>query len=135
MLAVFAAMTSLVMAGCKPQPQAQNAALSLPGPITQFGQQMTPGFTEVGAYTNMVKTSAAAAFLNGGERPFTVPCDDPSVNIAMRPERNRVESCVIAVKSLDDLRLTARISNGWLIVSDAQGTRRVSEADFAAAQP
>ncbi|WP_291426690.1 hypothetical protein [Deinococcus sp.] len=96
---------------------------------------MTPAFTEVSAYVRMVEASAAQAFVNGGQRPFTAPCDHPAIDISMRPERNTVESCSVRVTALDHIELAAKISNGWLIVSDSQGTRRVKAAEFPDLRP
>ena len=128
---------ALLLGSCKGKPQqAQVSDPGLPCPATQLGEHQFPAFTEASAYVRNVATQAAAAYAEGRLTARTpLPCDDPRINIPMRPERTRVESCSAWMYDQSNPHLSARFSNGWLIVVDPQGVRRVSQEEFDAAHP
>lgn len=106
----------------------------LSGPATQLGDHLIPAFTEVSTYVRLLQTQLASAFAKSKITALTaLPCGDPRINIAMRPERTKLESCQAWLDKDNNPHVVAKFSNRWLIVGDPQGIRRVNEQDFAAA--
>lgn len=123
-------LSLLLLSACKLK-DAQPDPSRPPGPPTRFGDHMTPAFSEVATYVTFVKQRAAQAFMDSGERAYVADCHDPRLESPSLPTRNKVGRCVVRVNSLNDIQLTAEISNGWLIVSDAGGnTHRVTAQEF-----
>ena len=98
-------------------------------PPTHFGNNNTPAFTEAASYIKLVQTGVETVFVDGGNRSVAVmPCDDPKISVAMRPQKSTVEKCVTWMDTQNNPQVAVKFTNGWLLTADREGTKQVSSS-------
>lgn len=118
----------LLLTACKgKEPQRQNK-LGHTGPPYQIGENYTPAFTSASTYVHLMQTQVAAVYANSGGQPIATTCDDPLVNIQMRPTQN-IEHCRVKMDSPDNAQVAVKFENGWAMLADGQGVRLLESPD------
>lgn len=100
---------------------------------TQAAGQNAAELTSATVYPRLLLTQVQVAFIEAGNQPFAAACDDPRVNVQMRPE-SAIESCRVRIDSEDSPQVAIKYSNGWAIVADSQGVRQVDAAQLPSLQ-